>query len=506
MKHFFLSFLAGLIVSSGYASIKPDQDSSFTDTSFVEDNVVSDTIIDENMDNLIKLWYTQKANAACDSVMSVVEDADSNLSSIPDSVFIQRLARIPSVIPLTYNHIVRNFIEMYLYKKRDVLESVIGLLNFYNPIIDEIFDEYDVPNELKYMSVIESALNPRACSRTRAVGLWQFMYGTGKLYGLTINSLVDDRRDPIKSTHAAIKFSKDLYSMFGDWQLVIAAYNCGPGNVKKAMRRSGGKQNFWDIYYYLPRETRGHVPAYIAAVYVVNYYREHNVVPKPTNLPLATDTIVVHKKIHLGQIAEVLHIPLNTLRDLNPQYICDIVPAFSDIPYGIRIPMEYTTRFIDQEEFIRHYKDSIYFNPKLDLKSPTRYYSAYTGNGKRIVYIVKQGDNLGNISMRFHVSINQIKDWNGFNSNVIRSGQRLVIYVPNRYAGTVTQNKPSNNKPPVLSNDGKNQYYIVKEGDSIWEIAKKFPGTTADDIIRLNNLSSADKITPGQRLIITSTK
>ena len=479
------------------ASAGPEQDSSYT-----AGTAPADTGMDEKMDNLLNMWYSQRASADSDSVMLQAENLDTIYSSIPDSVYIQRLARIPSAIPLTYNHIVRNHIEMYLYKKRDVLESILGLTDYYFPIFDEIFDEYDVPNELKFMSVIESALNPRACSRTRAIGLWQFMYGTGKLYGLTINSLVDDRRDPIKATYAAVKFSKDLYSIFHDWQLVIAAYNCGPNYVKKAIIRSGGKYNFWDIYYYLPRETRGHVPAFIAAVYVVNYYKEHNVIPKPSNMPLGTDTIIVRKRLHLAQITDVIHIPLATLRTLNPQYITDIVPAFPDMPCAIRIPVEYTTKFLTMEDSIHKYKDSVYFNASLNLKNPSQYTVTYTGNGKRIVYFVKQGDNLGAIANQFHVSVNQIKDWNGFNSNVIRVGQRLVLYVPKRYAPAVNTTQPAPAQPVVTN--GKGTYYIVKQGDTLWDIAKKYPGISAEEIMRLNNLGANPNIVPGQRLLISS--
>jgi len=491
----FLGMTAGLI--RGYAYCHPQQDSSYTDSSDVF--LLADTSAEDSTDDLVRLWYTQRASVACDSLFPGAEDTLMNLSSIPDSVFIQRLARIPSVIPLTYNHIVRNLIEMYLYKKRDVLESVLGLLSFYGPLIEEIIDEYDVPKELKYMAIIESALNPRACSRTRAVGLWQFMYGTGRLYGLTINSLVDERRDPVKATHAAIRFSKDLYDMFGDWQLVIAAYNCGPGNVRKAIIRSGGKKNFWDIYHYLPRETRGHVPAFIAAAYVVNYYREHNVVPAMPAIPLVTDTIVVRNKIHLGQIADVLGIPLTTLRDMNPQYLHDIVPAFNDIPYGIRLPIEYTEKFLRMEDSIRRYKETVYFNPSLDLRNPSPYRHVYVGKGKRIIHVVSEGETLGSIAMHYRVSVNQIKEWNGLRNHIIRTGQRLVIY--SSRAASATGGKTAST---AVTSDNRYQYYIVREGDTVWRIARQFPGVTPEDILRLNNLSSADKIVPGQKLIISS--
>ncbi len=510
MKHLLLSASIGFWFSFSFASVKPDQDS--TKSISVYDSDPADTSDVDSTDALVNMWYINKANTVCDSTLLTIENADLPMSSIPDSVFIQRLARIPSAVPLTYNRIVRNFIEMYLFTKRDKLESIVGLSNYYFPIFDDIFDEYEVPNELKYMSVIESALNPRACSRTRAIGLWQFMYGTGRLYGLTINSLVDDRRDPIKATYAAVKFSKDLYAMFNDWQLVIAAYNCGPGNVKKAIRRAGGKRNFWEIYYYLPRETRGHVPAFIAAVYVVNYYREHNVIPKAITYPLTSDTIMVTKKLNLGQISEVLKIPLETLRDMNPQYLCDIVPAYSTSPCAIRLPNEYTTRFIDLQDSIGRYKEAFYFNPSIDILSPSKgTYASASGNGKRLVYVVRQGDNLGSISSKFHVSINQIKDWNGFNKNTIRVGQRLVLFVPSkRYAAAAAVVNVSTNTQEIPAattagsfNNEKSTFYVVREGDTIWEIARKHPGVTAEQIMQRNKLGSNDKIVPGQRLVIS---
>lgn len=240
---------------------------------------------DNNLDSMLNLYYIKNAETVSPPLL--VE----SIPDFPDSVYIKRIASIPTVINLSYNRIVKSYIDVYAKKKRGSVEVMLGLSEHYFPIFDEIFDYYDVPNEMKYMSIIESALNPRAYSRARAVGLWQFMYGTGRIYGLEINSLVDERRDPIKSTHAAARYSKHLYSIYKDWILVIAAYNCGPGNVNKAIRRAGGKTNYWDIYYYLPRETRGHVPAFIAATYVMNYYKEHKLVPAKVDLPIQTDTL-----------------------------------------------------------------------------------------------------------------------------------------------------------------------------------------------------------------------
>ncbi|NJK85235.1 MAG: lytic transglycosylase domain-containing protein [Bacteroidales bacterium] len=240
------------------------------------DSLTLEPTFQKNLDSLSNLWYVGES---VDTIESV-PDLDALIPEFSDSILIDRLSKLPCVVQLSYNTIVRRYVEMYTNKRRDLVENMLGLSTYYFPIFDEIFDYYDIPNELKYLSVIESALNPYAYSRARAVGLWQFMYGTGRLYGLTINSLVDERRDPIKSTYAAAQFLSDLYKRYNDWTLALAAYNCGPGNVNKAIARSGGKTNYWDIYFYLPRETRGYVPAFVAASYVMNYYSEHNLKPK----------------------------------------------------------------------------------------------------------------------------------------------------------------------------------------------------------------------------------
>ena len=291
-----------------------------------------------NLDSLLNLWYVnQSLESATDDYLA---EADTLIPDFSDSVYMKRLAEIPTVVDLTYNRIVKNYINVYSRKRREQVRVMLGLSEYYFPRFEEIFDLYGVPYEIKYLSVIESALNPRAVSRVGAVGAWQFMYSTGKAYGLTINSLVDERRDPIAASHAAAKFLADLYEIYHDWTLALAAYNCGPGNVNKAIRRSGGKRNFWDIYYYLPRETRGYVPAFIAATYTMNYYEEHLITRAPLSLPRVCDTMMVYEPVHLKQVAEVLQIPIGLLRDINPQYRVDIVPGTSKQGYAIAIPKE----------------------------------------------------------------------------------------------------------------------------------------------------------------------
>ena len=477
---------------------------------------------DSNLDSMLNLYYVKQSKSV-DSILSNV--SDTIVPDFPDSVYIQRLAAIPTDVPLAYNSIVKSYIDVYTKKKRASVEVMLGLAQHYFPIFDDIFDYYDIPNEMKYMSIIESALNPRAYSRTRAVGLWQFMYGTGRLYGLEINSLVDERRDPIKSTYAAARFVKDLYAIYGDWLLVIAAYNCGPGNVNKAIRRSGGKTNYWDIYYYLPRETRGHVPAFIAATYVMNYYAKHNLVPADVDIPIYTDTVMISQPLHLKQVSEVLGIPIQELRDINPQYREDIIPAGKK-DYSLCLPAEYIGAFIDDQDSIYAYKDSVFFNKDRIVTSPTtRTYAEFKPqapgkNYVKLYYTVKSGDNLGFISEWYDVRISDLRYWNNIRHNMIHSGQKMVIYkhagVAEKYRAinemTFAQKQAMNGKvvTAVQNNtnsslsSGANDYvlYTVKYGDTIWDIAKQYPGISDTDIMRLNNLSDASKIKPGQKLKI----
>lgn len=304
-----------------------------------------------NLDSLLNLWYVQQAIDSNSLVIGVEMDSVGIVPDFPDSVYIKRLSEITSAFDLTYNSIVRSYINVYTQKKRDRVEVMLGLTDYYFPIFEEILDQYQLPQELRVLPVIESALNPRAVSRAGATGIWQFMYGTGRMYKLTINSFVDERRDPILATHAAARFLKDLYAIYNDWTLVIAAYNCGPGNVNKAIRRAGGKRNYWDIYYFLPRETRGYVPAFIAATYALTYHNEHNIKVVPMSLPATSDTLMVSGMLHFQQVSEVLGVPVSTLRDLNPQYKLDIIPA-KNKQHSLKLPLEHVGPFIDKQEQI----------------------------------------------------------------------------------------------------------------------------------------------------------
>ncbi len=273
----------------------------------------------------------------------------------PEEVYIERLSRMPTVMEMAHNNVVQQFIDRYANRLRGTIAYCLGAGNFYMPIFEEALETYQIPLELKYLPVIESALNPKAVSRVGAAGLWQFMPATGRQYNLQMNSLVDERRDPIKASYAAAHLLSDLYKVFGDWNLVIAAYNCGPGNVSKAIQRSGGSKDYWQIYPYLPRETRGYVPAFIAANYMMTYYSLHNICPMSSRLPAQTDTVMVTKKIHLEQIAKVLNVDIEMLRALNPMYRHDIIPGNTE-PYALRLPLSDVNRYIENEDAICNYK------------------------------------------------------------------------------------------------------------------------------------------------------
>lgn len=479
---------------------------------------------ERNLDSLMSIWYVQES-VGDDASQMVDADTTILFPQIPDSLYINRLRKIPSFIELTYNDIVKSYIQVYTVKKRDKLEVMLGLKEYYFPIFEQILDSYQIPEELKYLAVIESALNPRATSRVGATGMWQFMYGTGKLYNLNVNTYVDERRDPIAATHAAARFLKDLYRIYDDWILVIAAYNCGPGNVNKAIRRSGGKKNYWDIYYHLPRETRGYVPAFIAATYAINYYKDHNLSPKFIDVPQVSDTIMINQTVHFQQIASVLNMPIQQIRDYNPQYKLDIIPGQWG-SYPLRLPANYTTRFIEYEDSIYAYKDETFNIAQLRLGNPASKGSVsyasvpVPGNRQRINYVVRSGDNLGAIAGKFHVSINSIKEWNNIHKNMIRAGQRLVIYVPRKGGSHVSSDEPvltasvskksaSPEAPKTAASAELEQeefiYYKVKSGDTLWDIANQYPGVSDKDLIKWNNLSSNGKVVPGQKIKIKKT-
>ena len=349
-------------------------------------------------------------------------------TTLPDSVYKARLQALPCVIELPYNERVRAFILRYVKRSPKQVARLMRMSEYYFPLFEEVLGRYQLPYELECLPVIESALNPVARSHVGAAGLWQFMPGTAKLFGLEVNSLVDERMDPLKSTEAACRFLSSMYAVYHDWNLVIAAYNCGAGNVNKAIRRAGGKRDFWSIYPYLPRETRNYVPIFIAANYAMNYGQEHGICKAPVeDKALLTDTILTTRRMHLQQVSENLGIPMDELRRLNPQYSRDILPGGT--AYALCLPAEKVGAFIDQEERILAYKaDSLINNRRaeIDLAKVTSISGAYRVNGVTY-YTIKRGDTLGGIAKKFHCTVKQLKQWNGLKNDNIREGKKLKI-------------------------------------------------------------------------------
>jgi len=445
--------------------------------------------MDANLDSLLHSWHVQYFTKPIDYCHD-----DENNVFFPDSVYEQRLERLPHIIPMQYNNVVRKCIDLYAEHRRGLLRYMLGMADYYFPIIEQVLDEYNLPLELKYLAVVESALNPKALSRVGASGLWQFMLPTGKIYGLQINSLVDERLDPEKSTQAACRYFKDMYAIYNDWNLVLAAYNCGPGNVNKAMKRSG-KTDFWDIFPYLPKETRSYVPLFIAANYIMNYYCEHNLCPVQTNLPLATDTVMVSKPLRFDQIAGILSLDVELLRALNPQYKRDIVPGNTG-PVVLKLPASQAYAFVDKEDTI--YRD----DPGLLLANATE------KNGKsireRVVHITQRGENLYTVANRYGVTARDIRKWNGLGSNRVKSGKKLILYADNGGISfdSVSSEKKKNTSPSETDFGNKEFLsYRVQSGDSLYSISKKYPGVSISLIQEVNDLTNS-RIRPGQILKI----
>jgi membrane-bound lytic murein transglycosylase D len=537
-----LILLLSLLLSGTFGILAQDNTTEWEEPASSETNEEDLLYVPESwdvtLDSLINSWYVKfyvDKNSHPGYHEAVVAG---------DEVYVERLSKMNNIIELPYNDIVRRCIDLYVDRRRDRVEYMLGLENLYFPMIEQALDENDLPLELKYLVIIESALNPVAVSRVGATGLWQFMLGTGKQYDLEVNSLVDERRDPVKATYAACQYLKDMYRIYGDWTLVIASYNCGSGNVNKAIRRAGGSTDYWKIYPYLPKETRLYVPLFIAANYVMNYYANHQLRPVKTNLPIATDTVMITQPLHFDQVAEVLKIDKDLIRMLNPQYKRDIIPGNSK-PRTLKLPAIQTYAFAGLEDSIFNYRKDEYFANRTYIADNNSSYNA--GNNKeKIIHKVKKGENLRSIGSKYGVSATSIRKWNGLKSNSITAGKRLTIYVDNGGYATAqasdktvsnakpaTNNKPVNNKisadkavndqpanepatntpsksalltaseiatyyanlkanPTTTQSDQEREYgqYKVKSGDSYYSIAKKYPGYSENDLMKINRASS----------------
>lgn len=477
----------------------------------------------------------------------------NEIPNYSDSVYFERISKLNAATPieLTYNAQVKDFIGLYANKKRELTSRILGLAELYFPLFEEHLDRLSLPLELKYLAVVESALIPNARSRAGATGLWQFMYGTGKIYQLNVTSFVDDRSDPYKSTIAAAEHLRDLYKLYNDWLLALAAYNSGAGNVNRAIRRSGGKMNFWEISPYLPRETRGYVPAFIAVVYVMNHAAEHNLYPiTPVFMHYDIDTVMVRDVLSFDQISEKLRIPTEQLSFLNPSYRHGIIPSTSEKQYVLRLPKQYVTEFLSAEEELYTYKtqkgvERSTLLAKMENIREQQYHR------------VRSGETLGGIAKKYRCTVSEIKRWNNLRSNIIRIGQRLIVYPGGNYQASASSEKQTSttsqgityhtvrkgenpgkiatrykislndlykwnnltsksvihpnqklivsdpNKKAVLQDTnqaGKFIYYTVQPGDTLWDIAKKYTGVTVDQIKEWNDLKNSNRIKPGQKL------
>lgn len=508
------------------------------------------------LDSLVAIQFFSNTVFTDDTnALNVYNFAPDSIPVYPDSVIIERLERLnqETMVELAFNKYVKNYINAYAVKRREVASRVLGLAELYFPLFEETLDKYDMPLEIKYLAVVESALNPTANSRAGAKGLWQFMYGTGKMYDLKVTSLVDDRFDPIKATDAACRHLKDLYNIYGSWSLAMAAYNSGPGNVNKAIRRAGGKKSYWAVWPYLPRETRGYVPAFIAVTYIMNYAAEYNLYPiHPGILHQQIDTVIVNDVLSFDQLSEFLGISEDELKFLNPAYKKGIIPVTKDKKYILRLPFAYVGDFVDHEQELYDFKtkkgiekekllaeikkaeernihivrsgenlgliaqkyrcsvsslkswnnlrsNTIYPGQKLVVFAPgytsTSSSSGSTSKSKDVsnldkgYHVVQNGENLGLIAQKYKCSVTDLKTWNNLSGNTIQPRQKLIVYEPKKIAAVSSKSQP-----------GDYIYHTVRKGDTLWDIAKLYDGVTVDQIRKLNNIPNSKQLKPGQKL------
>ena len=373
-----------------------------------------------NTDSLLNSWQARFLTGRLD------RNVTDNGVEFTDTMYAKRLASMPTIVRMPYNSTVRACIDRYTKNKQHV-SYLLGISEFYMPMIEEEIDRRELPHELKYLPIIESAMNPKAKSRMGAKGLWQFMFPTAKHCGLKANNYIDERYDPQKSTQAALGYLEEMYGIFQDWELAIAAYNCGPGNVNKAIKRSGGKTGFWEIYRWLPKETRGYLPAFIAANYIMTFYKDHGISPMEPGKHFITDTIHVNKNLHFKQIVEVCGADIEELRALNPQYIKDIIPGENET-YVLRLTNEMIPKFIENESTIYGHNADIYFPQKDVAKMLNDAKKNDDGSGNLIYHKIKNGETLGGIALKYKVSVKQIMKWNGMKNSKIRAGKKLKIY------------------------------------------------------------------------------
>ena len=528
--------IAGAAALQAWAAPKPTL-LSIKET-ITDNSIVYPESFETDTKAMLQNWYLQNYTV----LDADVEKRSSNAAS--DAEYIKRLKALPTEIEMPYNQVVRSYIDMYLERRRTLVEAMLGMSLYYMPIFEQALEKENLPLELKYLPVIESALNPDAVSKVGAAGLWQFMISTAKGLGLEVNSLVDERRDPYRSSEKAAVYLKELHSIYGDWSLAIAAYNCGPGNVNKALRRAAGdtgeKKDFWEIYPYLPKETRGYVPAFIAANYVMTYFKHHNISPGLARKPIVTDTVSITRRVNLQQISAVLDMPIEELRVLNPQFRRDVVPAMAERPYTLCLPSHQVYSYIMSEDSIIAYNSDKY--AQRDVVQPAEYReesAGFTWETKLVTkyHKVRKGETLSKIANRYGVTTASIKKANGLRKNSVNRGQVLKIEtyqkvkVPLRDttgdldaadvdtpaaaeepaqatkkakkadSSATKSKKGAAKEKPAKKKAAKSTTHKVRSGETLSKIASKYPGVTVKDIQRANNLKGT-KIQAGQTLVI----
>lgn len=463
-----------------------------------------DSIGREFLDNALAAEIDEKwreelySNSLFDTIYRSVSELTYDAvyyPELPTDTLKARLAELNARTPFNveYNPSLESVIKSYLKNRRQSLTKLMAMSHYYFPMFEREMDNYNIPLEMKYLAIVESALKPRAKSRVGATGLWQFMFATGKQYGLDVSSYVDERSDPIKATEASAKYLSRLYKIFGDWDLALAAYNSGPGNVSKAIRRSGGYQNYWNLRPFLPRETAGYLPAFLATMYIFEYADEHGFeTAMPQFTYIETDTVQVKQMISLDQVSELTGVKIEELQFLNPSYKLDIIPVVKGKNYTLRLPREDMGKFVNNE-------DSIYAFAKAEFNKREKPLPQLFNADTKIRYRVKSGDYLGKIARRYGVRVSQIKQWNGLRSNNLRIGQRLTIY-PRKPSTKAASKTNSTNTKKVVSSSSKT--YTVKSGDSLWSISQKFPGVSIQNIKEWNDISGT-KLKPGTTLVVS---
>ena len=486
---------------SSMAQINEEEEEYESEDENIENFLMIDSIaelppesFDAAMNSLLEGWHTKYFFNPED----YCQDEDEN-PHFPDSIYRKRLQNMFAVVPMTYNDNVRNYIDLYAVRLRKSLRYIMGMANFYFPMIEQKLDAKGLPIELKYLAIVESALNPTIQSRVGASGLWQFMLPAGKLNGLEINSLIDERLDPERATDAACLYFQNMYNRYGDWHLVLASYNCGPGNVDKAIRRAGGSMDFWKISPYLPRETRAFVPKFIAVAYIMTYHCEHNICPVHAKFSVVTDTIMVERALHFDQIADILKMEKDAIRFYNPKYKREIIPG-NITPSILRLPTERAFAFIDNEDSIyNHRMEELLANcTPIESNEPA-------SRKERITHTVKVGETVYTIANLYGVSAQNLRNWNGLRGSRVAAGKKLRVDIDNGGLIFATQNKTTTNttsanitsvKPQnTASATSDKQGYIsykVQSGDTLSAIAKRHPGVTVKGIQQANGLTTTN--------------